>query len=154
MIRLAARRSSITASGRQPADRVPQSPESLPAASRRLLERDIDGIEQLEIVLLLHRHADRYWNAEAAADRVALPVAVVRTALEALAGRGFLDVRLTDSIKYRFSPVTDHQRDAFEPIAALWSTARPAIVEALTAKRQALKDFSDAFRFGSGNRRG
>jgi DNA-binding MarR family transcriptional regulator len=118
----------------------------LPASARRLLERDIDNVEQLEVLLLLRRNADRYWDAEAAADRVGLAVPLVTTALDALARRGFLDIRVSDAIRYRFSPARQEQGEALDALASSWWTARAEIVEALTAKQQAIRDFSDAFR--------
>jgi hypothetical protein len=133
---------------------VSDSAASLPPSARRALERDIDNIEQLEVILFLHRHADRYWDAEAAAGRISLSVSVVTAALETLARRGFLDVKLTESIKYRFVPATSEQRDAIDAIAALWWTARSGIIKVLTTRREDLRDFSNAFRLGKDMGRG
>jgi hypothetical protein len=131
-------------------DPVPE----LPPGARRVLERDLEGIEQLEVVLLLRRYTDRYWDAEMVAHRVGLPVQPIVSALEALARRGFLDVRLAGSIKYRYSPAAPEQREAMDAIASLWRTSRAVVLDAFTTKRQALRDFSDAFRLGKDTRRG
>jgi hypothetical protein len=133
---------------------VNESAGALPAAVHRLLERDIDGIEQLELLLLVRRDADRYWDADAAADRLGLAVPLVTAALEALARRGFLDIRVSGAIRYRFSPAREEQLEAVDALASSWWTARTAVLEALTAKQQAIRDFSDAFRLRKDSSRG
>jgi hypothetical protein len=125
----------------------------LPAAVRQFLTRAVDNAQQLEIVMLLRRDAEHYANAAAIGDRTGLTSAAAADALEALAGRGILDVRLTDTIKYRYSPATDEQRRAFDSIAELWRTDRHVLIDTLAAKRHVLKDFSDAFRIGKDKHR-
>ena len=123
---------------------------SLPPAARHILTHAIRGVEELQVILLLHRHADRYWDAEAVADRVGLQASRASAALEALAGHGFLDVRLTDVINNRYNPATPEQLDLLESIASLWRADRTALLELLTMKRRALTDFSEAFRLRKG----
>ena len=45
---------------------------SLPRPVRRFLDDRIDSVEQLEILLLLPRYADRSWNAAAVAAALGL----------------------------------------------------------------------------------
>lgn len=129
-------------------------PPSLSRSAQHLLERDVDNIEQLEVLLLLRQAAERYWDAEAVADRLGLAVPVVAAALEMLGRRGFCDIRLADSIRYRFSPAREEQGEAIAAVSSSWRTDRTAILEILIAKQQALRDFSDAFRIRKGPRRG
>jgi hypothetical protein len=68
----------------------------------------IGSLEELEIVLLLHKDATRWWSAEQISDALAVDVNVVGLALESLAGRNLLDVRLGESLSYCFAPLHPH----------------------------------------------
>jgi hypothetical protein len=118
---------------------------TLPPTVVEFLKQTVDGIEELEILLLLQRHNDRYWDAETAAEQLGLLASHVAAAFEMLAKRGLLDVRLTDAIRYRFNPATASQRCTTELLAVLWRTSRTSLLEAMATKRQSLKDFADAF---------
>lgn len=124
------------------------SGERLPAAVRRFLERSIKSVEQLEVLLLVLRARDRYWDADAIADHLGLRRDHAASSLEALAGQNLLDVRLSESIKYRYGPATPSQDEIVRQIGDLWRDQRHQIVTEVTTKRHALRDFSDAFRIG------
>jgi DNA-binding MarR family transcriptional regulator len=119
----------------------------VPAAVRRLLERAVDGVEQLEILLLLYHHAERSWNAEGVADALRLTPRVVAAHLEALAQRDLLDVRIAGEVRYRFAPATRAQTAAIVQLAAWYRDHRSSILALVsTRRRQSLQDFADAFR--------
>jgi DNA-binding MarR family transcriptional regulator len=120
----------------------------VPPEVRRFLAASIDKVEELEMLLLVQRAPDRYWDADAIADHLGLRPSDVARSLEALAGKNFLDVRLGETIKYRYGPMTSVQRDALRQIQELWRDQRQQIVAQVASKRQALTDFSDAFRIG------
>jgi hypothetical protein len=112
------------------------------------LQDAIVTVERLDVLLLLRRHPDRYWDADAVGDRLDLRPDLAATSLEALAGHNLLDVRLTEAIRYRFAPATADQRIQVDRIAALWHSDRSLVVRELSGTRRSLADFSDAFRLG------
>ena len=119
----------------------------IPPAVRRLLDRSIDGVEQLEILLLLHDHSDRSWDADAVAGALRLTSGRAGAHLEALAQRQFLDVRIGDAMRYRYAPVSDAQAAAVRQLAAFYRDNRGPILQHVSARRlRSLQDFSDAFR--------
>ncbi len=115
---------------------------------RRFLAESIGTVERLEILLLLRRQSDRYWDARAVSHRLDLESDLAAASLEALARHNLLDVRLTDTIRYRFAPATAEQRTHADRTAALWRESRESVVRALSGARRSLADFSDAFRLG------
>ncbi len=121
------------------------------ATVRRFLYRSIANVEQLEVALLVQRFPNRFWDAAAVGEDLGLPERRAAAALEALAGQSLLDVRVGETLKYRFNPVTPEQRTAMRLLAELWREHRESLVRAVATKRRALRDFSDAFRLGPGD---
>ena len=103
-------------------------------------------VEQLEVLLLLLRSSDHYSDATAIAGQLGLRREDAASALEMLAGQNLLDVRLGETIKYRFAPATAGQREAIRQLGELWRDQRGLVVLQVTAKQRALRDFSKAFR--------
>jgi hypothetical protein len=121
----------------------------IPAPVRRLLERSVDGVEQLEILLLLYHQAARSWDAESVGDALRLPASTAAAHLEALTQHEFLDVRIGDTMRYRYAPVTEAQAAAMRQLAAAYRDDRGSILHFVAAGRlRSLQDFSDAFRIG------
>lgn len=120
----------------------------IPPAVRRFLARSIKSVEQLEVILLLQRAPDRYWDAGAVADYLAMRPDHAAASLEALAGKSLLDIRLGQTIKYRFNPIADEQTRCIRSLAELWRDDRQGVIREVTAERHTLRDFSDAFRIG------
>jgi hypothetical protein len=113
---------------------------------RRFLERRIDDVEQLEIVLLLQQHAERWWAAADVAPALRLVERRAAKQLEILGGRHLLDVRLSDDVRYRFSPATPELEAAVKQVADSYREHRAETVAFVSRGRRSLRDFSDAFR--------
>jgi hypothetical protein len=114
---------------------------------RRFVERQLESVEQLEIVLLLRREQSRFWDPRAVA--MTLQIVERRTAenLEALASRGLLDVRIGTQVTYRYSPATPELARGMDRVAAAYSEHRVAVLALLMSRgRRSLRDFADAFR--------
>ena len=104
-------------------------------------------VEQLEIILLLQRHAERSWDAAEVGEALGLDQRDVAHHLEVLGGRDLLDVRLGDDVRYRFSPGSPGAAAAARRVADAYRVNRGAVLAFVTARRhQSLKDFSDAFK--------
>jgi hypothetical protein len=128
-------------------DRGRRSVDDLPPDVRHFLGRCVETVEQLEIILLLQRHAERSWDAAEAGEALGLDHRDVAHHLEALGGRDLLDVRLGDHVRYRFSPGSSGAAAAARRVADAYRVNRGAVLAFVTARRhRSLKDFSDAFK--------
>jgi len=133
---------------------VPDS-EGLPPVVRRFIDQRIDNVEQLEILLLLYREASRYWDVAAVAQAVYLTERSAEGHLETLAGRNLLDVRLTESVLYRFSPAPPELTLDVKQLAESYRERRGELLALLAPRRRkSLQDFSDAFRISGGRKDG
>jgi hypothetical protein len=61
----------------------------------------------LQLFIAVMNAPDRWWDARAAARELQVPDDVARAALEHLAGRNLLEIRLTGEVRYQFRPGSD-----------------------------------------------
>jgi len=89
--------------------------------------------------------SSRWWDPVDLGRRLGIAQRVAQRSLEHLTRHNLFDIRVSDSVKYRFSPGTT----ALAVDAAEWMTEyrknQIAVVTLVTASRT-LSDFADAFR--------
>ena len=116
----------------------------LSAAAREFLRNRLGSLIELDIALLLHADASVRWSAERVAGHLRVPADATTQALETLASRNLLDVRIANDLAYRFAPwhestaqlvaeIADHHYEARELVARLGGVSAAA-------------RFADAFR--------
>jgi hypothetical protein len=128
-------------------DRRRNTVGDLPPDVRRFLGRCVETVEQLEIILLLQRHAQRSWDATEVGEALCLDQRDVAHHLELLGGRDLFDVRLGDRVRYRFNPGDPDAAMAARRLADAYRVSRGAVLGFVTGRRhRSLKDFSDAFK--------
>ena len=119
----------------------------VPEAVRRFASRHLDGVEMMEVLLLLHRQPERWWTAETVAGELGTPRSSAERCLEALASGRFLDARLAHAVLFRFSPVDPELEEGVRQLAAAYAEQRFALISLVSSNRLAgLRSFADAFR--------
>ena len=114
----------------------------------------VRSIEELEVLLLLARNRDRYCSAAMIATETGLPSGAATVALETLASRNLLDVRITDAVLYKLDPTSPPVRACLErTLEAAWRN-RGEMIRAIVRRPSAAQDFADAFRMRKGRRDG
>jgi hypothetical protein len=100
---------------------------------KELLKTRLTRVEQLVTLLLLHRHADRWWSAEEAAAHLKLPWHVVAIQLESLALAKLVDVRPDPDIRYHMAGTyeSDETRQAIGLLAEAFARDPEPIVRLL-----------------------
>ena len=119
----------------------------LPDPVRRLITEHIHSVEQLEVLLLLHRTPDRDWSAEEASAHIHTQTHSVAGRLAELHAQGFLDREDRDgTLRYRFSARSGRAAD----VAALgdcYARRRVTVISTIfSAPSENIRSFSDAFR--------
>lgn len=117
----------------------------MPERLRRFVRTAIDSLEQLDALVIVVR-ADHFWSAAELASELRLPASAAEQALEALASRGLLEVRLGTRVLYRYAPAHPDLGLAAE-IPEYYPAARAEVVRQSTPRRRALRHFADAFQF-------
>ncbi len=82
----------------------------LSSRAERFLCDTIGSVQNLDCLILVGTDPTRWWSAASVARELRAPVEVVTGALEQLAKRNLLDVRLASDIVFRYAPW--HEADA------------------------------------------
>ncbi len=125
----------------------------LPPLVRAFMSDHITTLDELQLLITCVYSEDRWWDATAVARELGVSAVAARHALDHLASRNLLDIRITGDVRYRFHPGTDELRDAALVVAETYR-ANPAGVINLVAgaPRRSIRDFADAFRIRKDDR--
>ena len=131
------------------------SQERVPPAVRRFLEGHLRSVEELETLILLFRGDDEWWSAERLADELGISKLAAIGALEALAARSLLDVRLAERVVFRYKPVSEETDAAVRALEETYGLHRAAVAALIYGPRlEDARAFAEAFRIRKGDRRG
>ena len=113
---------------------------------RELIARCIDSVESAELLVLLHRSADTFWAAEAAAHRLGIKPDIAQNKLNALADCGLL-ARGSGTIAFRYAPSDEAQTRLVDQLVAAYANQRITVLNTIySANLDRLKAFTDAFK--------
>jgi hypothetical protein len=116
---------------------------SLSPEAREFARARLASILHLDVALLLRAETDSWWTAERVATELRIGVEPSRTALETLAARNLLDVRIANDLSYRFAPWHESAAACMHEIAANHYEAREIVARGAGT---AAERFADAFR--------
>ena len=120
---------------------------ALTPALAAFLRAHVDSLVHLEVLALMVKMPDRWWDPASAGRELGLDVLAARAALEDLASRNLMEIGLTTDVRYRLQPGTSELREACEAFADAYRTNPLAIARFVAdTRRRKLKDFADAFR--------
>lgn len=117
----------------------------IPKSVERLIAQHIHSVEQLEVLLLLRRTADRDWSAGEVARELSTSPGSAATRLEDLAARGWLVASPDGRYAYDGS---DGERDgAVGELAKTYATRRVTVISMIFSKpSENIRTFADAFK--------
>jgi hypothetical protein len=108
-------------------------------------------VERLEVLLLMHRQADKWWTAHALSVALRMPPEAAESHLDALSTLNLLDVRVAESLLYRYQPGRPELSSLVDEVAGANYANRNAIAELLARRpSEGLRLFAEAFRFWKG----
>ena len=120
----------------------------LSEATEQFLHHRIRSMLHLDILLLLRRDVRQWFTPAALATALRVSVDSAERALEHLGAANLIDVKIGNSLAYRFAPVDDEVRPWIDEIATLHFEDRQALEAALARSggAGAARAFADAFR--------
>jgi hypothetical protein len=125
---------------------VTGGPDEIPVAVRELLQRDIDSVEQLEVLLLLHDRPERDWTADEVSAELRTNGLSTAARLDDLTARGLIE-EVARPGAFRYGPRTAAQRRAVDGLAREYATRRVTVITLIFAKPiDRVRSFADAFR--------
>ena len=99
---------------------------------RGVVRRYIESPSQLELLAAMAENPARAWDAQNVVDTFAVPLAQARQDLERLCGRNLLDVRVANTVIYRFAPGSPEISEAIGVLLSAYRS-RPVMVAALAS---------------------
>jgi len=72
----------------------------------RFATTNLPSVKELRVLVLFVEGQERWYNADTIARTLRIPGRVAQAALDHLARRNLLDIRVTDDVRYRFRPGT------------------------------------------------
>ena len=101
----------------------------LDAVTREAVTACVRSPDELDVLLCLARSVSRYTSTRTIADETRLPEDRIIVALEVLASRSLLDVRIAGAVVYKLDPASAAAREAVErTLEAAWRS-RAAVLQ-------------------------
>lgn len=123
------------------------SGDALPAPVKQLLARNIQSVEQLEVLLLLRGQPQRAWTAAEVFDVIRSSQSSIASRLQAFTAQGFLVEEKGAPATYRFAPKDQNLQAAVDQTATVYQTWRVRVIEAIFApEADPVQSFADAFK--------
>lgn len=117
----------------------------LPAAVRDLLQQ-LDSVEQLEALLLLHRRPDRDWSALEVSEELRTNAQSIATRMEGLRASGLVGPGLEPG-SHRYAPRTRDLLASVDALAEEYTVRRVSVITYIIDKpSERIRSFADAFR--------
>lgn len=119
----------------------------IPPEVQRFVAENIEAAEQLDILLLLYRNADRAYTALEVSQAVFTVASAATLRLEGLVARGLLTSTGTADPEYRFAPRTEALARDADRLAEVYQADRIGVIQLLFARPpDPVQTFADAFR--------
>ena len=114
----------------------------------QFVAQHVRSVEQLEILLLLHRSPDTYWTAAALAQHLGIAATVADLQVKALVRDG-LSREGASGPQYRYDGSNPDRAQMVGQLAAAYRDRRISVINAIyEANLTRLRTLADAFKFG------
>lgn len=119
----------------------------IPEEVRKLIERSVDSIDSLEILLLLQRQSERKWTGSEVASELRISSATADSRLARLCSLNLLDVRIDKDLFYWFHPRLPYLERGARALAAAYADEPLAVIKlVLDRPAEPIRKFAEAFR--------
>ena len=116
--------------------------------AEEFIERVIDTIHQLEVLMLLYRSPTRFWRIGEIAAELEITSRTVASSVGGLHKSGVLVAGGTDPVGYRYEPRSVALHAGAESLVAAYESDALLVVKTVLNKPpRALRTFLDAFLF-------
>lgn len=115
---------------------------------KRFITDSINSLEELEILLLLHRYQEQEWTAAKVSQELRLSSASVAVRLADLEKRGLLIVNEASDPLYRYQPRKPDVATTVNSLAELYPNYRFTVTNLIFSKPlDKIQTLADAFKF-------
>jgi hypothetical protein len=121
--------------------------DPVPPRIHSFLNAHVHSIAHLELLLLVHRNAEKPWTAEEAAKALYIPPVFAESLLESLRGAGMVTPVDGAEGSFRYAPKVPELDQTVVELEAFYRERPVTTIQAIhSAPTDTLQNFSDAFR--------
>lgn len=125
--------------------RMQMADDGIPEDVRLFVAAEIHSVEQLEVLLGLHRRPSQWLTPETVAAELRTSASSVSALMSEMAKRGLLEAE--DGRGYRYRPTRPETERMVQTLDRLYGERRVTIITLIFSKpMDAVRAFSDAFR--------
>lgn len=106
----------------------------------------LGSLQDLQLLLILMDDPEHWWDARAIAEESGNSSSSSGQALDRLAAKNLLDIRVTDDIRFRYRPGTPELERAGAALAEAYRRNPIAILKYVTGRSRSAAHFANAFR--------
>ena len=106
-------------------------PNAISSETQAAIAACVRSVEELEVLLFLARDRRRYSSADTISAETGVPERLAAAALEALASRNLLDVRIAEAVLYRLDPAPGAAADCAARTIAAGRISRAAVLSTI-----------------------
>lgn len=122
-------------------------PDAIPAQVEQFIVENIGSVAELEVLLLLHKHASRDWSAVEVAEELRIDRDWTTRRLEELRAQAFLSCHGGSPARYRYDGRPPEQDALVAQLAQCYERRRVSVVTLIYSKpKDHIRSFADAFR--------
>ena len=110
---------------------------------RAFLHQDVVSAECLHVLLLIRRRHERWWGAQELASELDMPADVVQAQLERLGTRNLLDVRVAESLGYRYRPANEELGRIVDDVSRSHLENRDAVYDLVADNARSARRIAD-----------
>ena len=120
----------------------------LPPDVHQFVSEYVQSISQLELLLLLHRNAEKSWSVAEATKELYTSVSMTEPLLENLRGIGLVSLLEGSERRYRYAPKSTELDRLVGDLDQLYAERRVTIINSIySGPWRKLQNVADAFRF-------
>lgn len=120
----------------------------IPTEVKDFVFHNIDSVEQLEILLILHADSTKWWSSEEISGQLRSNRNSVEKRLQFLIKQKLVVVRNEDS-KYSFQPADPRVQQTVDLLSEAYRVQKYRILEIIFSPMKRSRDFADAFKIAN-----
>jgi predicted transcriptional regulator len=120
----------------------------IPTEVKDFVFHNIDSVEQLEILLILHADSTKWWSSEEISGQLRSNRNSVEKRVQFLIKQKLVVVRSEDS-KYSFQPADPRAQHTVDLLSEAYRVQKYRILEIIFSPMKRSRDFADAFKIAN-----
>ena len=117
--------------------------KDIPEDIKQFLFSHVDSVEQLEVILFLRQHSDKWWTAKGIADELRNSASSVANRLKLIKSIGLIEEN--ESGQFHFNPSRPEDIILMERLAEVYKQRKHRIFEIIFSPMKRARNFADAF---------